>query len=218
MAHRIRRPEEPQRPRLALFHSSLCEWNKSSRLARCRHAKWSCALIPAKTNFLKQLTALSFDSSLKPLQKLLTCEDQHWRRSCRFRIARSRNPISHDEERQSTRQRISDTYSAPLHFRSDGDDLGFDCNFGGTYDDVALPAGWYLIERVISPWMAEASSVTTNGKGPPRCCESVIAVRVVERGHDTSSKFSSCGEPLWDQRKKGTRNDSLASSLFPNWE
>jgi len=175
-------------------------------------------VIPAETNFMKRLKALSFDSSLKLLQKLLTCEDQHWRRSCRFRIARSRDPISRDEERQSTRQRISDTYSAPLNYRSDGDDLGFDRNFGGTNDAVALPAGWYLIERVISPSKAEASSVTTNGKGPPRCRESVAAVQVVERGHGTCLKFSSCGEPLRDQREKGTRNDSLASSFFRNWE
>ena len=93
MANLIRRPEEPQRPQLTLFHNSPCEWNKLSKLTGYRHAKWSCAVIHAKTNFLKQLKALSFDSSLKPLQKLLTCEDQHWRRSCRFRIARSRIPF-----------------------------------------------------------------------------------------------------------------------------
>ena len=164
MANLIRRPEEPQRLRLTLFYSSLCEWNKSSRLTGYQHAKWLCALIPSETKFMKRLKALSFDSSLKLLQKLLTCEDQHWRRSCRFRIARSRDPISRDEERQSTRQRISDTYSAPLNYRSDGDDLVFDRNFGGTNDAVALPAGWYLIESVISPWMAEAFSVNTNGE------------------------------------------------------
>jgi hypothetical protein len=97
-------------------------------------------------------------------------------------IARSRDPISRVEKHQSIRQGISNTYSAPLNYRSDGDDLGFDRNFGGTHDAVVLPAGWYLIESVISPSKAEASSVTTNGKGPPRCHESVIGVQVVERG------------------------------------
>src|SRR6267143_2021684 len=98
-------------------------------------------------------------------QKLLTCEGQHRRRSCRFHIATSRDPIPRDEERQSTRQRISDTYSAPLNYRSDGDDLVFDRSFGRSHDAVALPAGWYLIENVISPAMDEASSVTTKGTG-----------------------------------------------------
>jgi hypothetical protein len=79
-------------------------------------------------------------------------------------IARSRDPISRVEKHQSIRQGISNTYSAPLNYRSDGDDLGFDRNFGGTHDAVVLPAGWYLIESVISPSKAEASSVTTKGK------------------------------------------------------
>ena len=71
MAHRIQRPEEPQRPRLALFHSSLCEWNKSSRLTGYQHAKWSCALIPSETKFMKRLKALTFDCSLKTITEVI---------------------------------------------------------------------------------------------------------------------------------------------------
>src|SRR5258706_11958561 len=57
MANLIRRPEEPQRLRLTLFYSSLCEWNKSSRLTGYQHAKWLCALIPSETKFMKRLKA-----------------------------------------------------------------------------------------------------------------------------------------------------------------
>lgn len=53
MAHCIRRPEQPQRPRLTLFHNSLCEWNKPLRLTGYQHAKWLCAVIPAETKFMK---------------------------------------------------------------------------------------------------------------------------------------------------------------------
>jgi len=51
-----------------------------------------------------------------------------------------------------------------------------------------------------------------------RCREIVIAVQGVERGHGICSKFSSCGELQWNQKKKGTRNVSLASDFFRYWE
>lgn len=45
---------------------------------------------------------------------------------------------------QSTRLRISETYTAPVSYRLDGDELVFDRSFGRTRNAVVLPAGWYL--------------------------------------------------------------------------
>jgi hypothetical protein len=45
---------------------------------------------------------------------------------------------------QSVRLRISETYTAPVSYSLDGDDLVFDRSLGRPRNAVVLPAGWYL--------------------------------------------------------------------------
>jgi hypothetical protein len=45
---------------------------------------------------------------------------------------------------QSLRLRISESYTAPVSYWLDGDDLVFDRSLGRTRNAVVLPAGWYL--------------------------------------------------------------------------
>ena len=45
---------------------------------------------------------------------------------------------------QSIRLRISETYTAPVSYRLDGDELVFDRSLGRARNAVVLPAGWYL--------------------------------------------------------------------------
>jgi hypothetical protein len=44
---------------------------------------------------------------------------------------------------QSLRLRISETYTAPVSYRLEGDDLVFDRSFGRPRNAVVLPSGWY---------------------------------------------------------------------------
>jgi len=50
---------------------------------------------------------------------------------------------------QSIRLRISETYTAPVSYRLDGDELVFDRSFGRPRNAVVLPAGWYLTSSAI---------------------------------------------------------------------
>ena len=50
---------------------------------------------------------------------------------------------------QSIRLRISETYTAPVSYRLDGDELVFDRSFGRSRNAVVLPAGWYLTASAI---------------------------------------------------------------------
>ncbi|HTS13284.1 MAG TPA: hypothetical protein VMH00_14300 [Candidatus Limnocylindrales bacterium] len=50
---------------------------------------------------------------------------------------------------QSIRLRISETYTAPVSYRLDGDELVFDRSLGRPRNAVVLPAGWYLTESSI---------------------------------------------------------------------
>jgi hypothetical protein len=45
---------------------------------------------------------------------------------------------------QSIRLRISETYTAPVSYRLDGDELIFDRSLGRPRNAVVLPAGWYV--------------------------------------------------------------------------
>ena len=45
---------------------------------------------------------------------------------------------------QSSRLRMSETYTAPQSYRLDGEDLVFDRSFGRPRNSVVLPKGWYL--------------------------------------------------------------------------
>lgn len=50
---------------------------------------------------------------------------------------------------QSIRLRISETYTAPVSYRLDGDELVFDRSLGRPRNAVVLPAGWYLADSSI---------------------------------------------------------------------
>ena len=50
---------------------------------------------------------------------------------------------------QSIRLRISETYTAPVSYRLDGDELVFDRSFGRPRNAVVLPVGWYLTASAI---------------------------------------------------------------------
>jgi hypothetical protein len=50
---------------------------------------------------------------------------------------------------QSIRLRISETYTAPVSYRPDGDELVFDRSLGRPRNAVVLPAGWYLTVSAI---------------------------------------------------------------------
>lgn len=45
---------------------------------------------------------------------------------------------------QSVRLRISETYTAPVSYRLDGDELVFDRTLGRPRNAIVLPAGWYI--------------------------------------------------------------------------
>jgi hypothetical protein len=50
---------------------------------------------------------------------------------------------------QSIRLRISETYTAPVSYGLDGDELVFDRSLGRPRNAVVLPAGWYLTASAI---------------------------------------------------------------------
>ena len=50
---------------------------------------------------------------------------------------------------QSTRLRISETYTAPASYRLEGDELVFDRSLGRSRNAVVLPEGWYLTASAI---------------------------------------------------------------------
>jgi hypothetical protein len=52
-------------------------------------------------------------------------------------------PFAPVQPGQSLRLRISETYTAPVSYRLDGDDLLFDRSFGRPRNAVVLPSGWY---------------------------------------------------------------------------
>jgi hypothetical protein len=53
-------------------------------------------------------------------------------------------PFSPVKPGQSVRIRISETYTAPVSYRLDGDELVFDRSLGRPRNAVVLPEGWYL--------------------------------------------------------------------------
>jgi hypothetical protein len=53
------------------------------------------------------------------------------------------------KKRQSIRLRISETYTAPVSYRLDGDELVFDRSLGRPRNAVVLPLGWYLTASAI---------------------------------------------------------------------
>ena len=52
-------------------------------------------------------------------------------------------PFAPVQAGESLRLRISETYTAPVSYRLDGDDLVFDRSFGRPRNAVVLPSGWY---------------------------------------------------------------------------
>ena len=53
------------------------------------------------------------------------------------------------ERGQSTRLRISETYTDSVRYRVEGDELIWDRGFGRAFNAVVLPAGWYLTQSSI---------------------------------------------------------------------
>jgi hypothetical protein len=53
-------------------------------------------------------------------------------------------PVPPVKKGQSIRLRISETYTAPVSYRLDGDELVFDRSLGRARNAVVLPGGWYL--------------------------------------------------------------------------
>jgi hypothetical protein len=58
-------------------------------------------------------------------------------------------PFTPVKKGQSIRLRISETYTAPVSYRLDGDELVFDRSLGRARNAVVLPAGWYLTASAI---------------------------------------------------------------------
>jgi len=58
-------------------------------------------------------------------------------------------PFTPVKKGQSVRLRISETYTAPVSYRLDGNELVFDRSFGRARNAVVLPAGWYLTASAI---------------------------------------------------------------------
>jgi hypothetical protein len=58
-------------------------------------------------------------------------------------------PFPAVKQGQSLRLRISESYTAPLSYRLDGDELVFDRSLGRTRNAVVLPAGWYLTASAV---------------------------------------------------------------------
>ncbi|MGC1105311.1 MAG: hypothetical protein WA876_02125 [Candidatus Acidiferrales bacterium] len=58
-------------------------------------------------------------------------------------------PFTPVKQGQSVRLRISETYTAPVSYHLDGDELVFDRSLGRARNAVVLPAGWYLTASAI---------------------------------------------------------------------
>lgn len=58
-------------------------------------------------------------------------------------------PFTPVKKGQSVRLRISETYTAPVSYHLDGDELVFDRSLGRSRNAVVLPAGWYLTASAI---------------------------------------------------------------------
>ncbi|MGB6484100.1 MAG: hypothetical protein WBE86_11500 [Candidatus Acidiferrales bacterium] len=58
-------------------------------------------------------------------------------------------PFTPVKQGQSVRLRISETYTAPVSYHLDGDELIFDRSLGRARNAVVLPAGWYLTASAI---------------------------------------------------------------------
>jgi hypothetical protein len=58
-------------------------------------------------------------------------------------------PFSAVKPGQSVRLRISETYTAPVSYRLEGDELVFDRSLGRPRNAVILPEGWYLLASSI---------------------------------------------------------------------
>lgn len=64
-------------------------------------------------------------------------------------------PFTPVKQGQSVRLRISETYTAPVSYRLDGDELVFDRSLGRARNAVVLPAGWYLTASAIPATLAQ---------------------------------------------------------------
>jgi hypothetical protein len=66
-------------------------------------------------------------------------------------------PFAPVKQGQSIRLRISETYTAPVSYRLDGEELVFDRSLGRPRNAVVLPAGWYLTVSSIPAVVSQLS-------------------------------------------------------------
>jgi len=57
---------------------------------------------------------------------------------------------------ESVRLRISETYTDPVSYRQDGDELVFDRSLGRPRNAVVLPAGWFLVASSVPATISES--------------------------------------------------------------
>ena len=66
-------------------------------------------------------------------------------------------PFPSVKKGQSIRLRISETYTAPVSYRLEGDELVFDRSLGRPRNAVVLPAGWYLTASAVPATVTQLS-------------------------------------------------------------
>ena len=83
---------------------------------------------------------------------------------------------------ESVRLRISETYTDPVSYRQDGDELVFDRSLGRPRNAVVLPAGWFLVASSVPATISE----TDDGRirldfVNPRTDEIAVLIRAARR-------------------------------------
>jgi hypothetical protein len=87
---------------------------------------------------------------------------------------------------ESVRLRISETYTDPVSYRIDGDELRFDRSLGRPRNAVVLPPGWYLTASSVPATLSE----TADGRlrldfVNPRTDEIAVLIRAARRRAST---------------------------------
>ena len=88
---------------------------------------------------------------------------------------------------ESVRLRISETYTDPVSYRLDGDELRFDRSLGRPRNAVVLPSGWYLTASSVPATLSE----TPDGRlrldfVNPRTDEIAVLIRAARRRASTA--------------------------------
>src|SRR5437588_3318651 len=132
------------------------------------------------------------------------------------------------KEGQSLRLRISETYTAPMSYRLDGDELVFDRSLGRSRNAVVLPAGWYLTASAIPATVSQLPDGRIRldfWNGRP---DSVDVLIKAKRRSAPSSKSRSAsgampvkprvGQKLTEGIAAACRRVSAVAATSPKWE